>query len=208
MTPSTTRTPPRKAYFTRTWGTWFGDPQPTPTSGTIISSNRWIFYKPTYERMELVDREDLDSDPGTYASLYFHCLFLLLKTVVRQSSAFNTNIMVFNQVSPIASAQMHFSPLGIFLWIHFAHFIGGDLGRSLGCVRVGWSGRSACQWVICLKLKSFLTEACSMALHLSCQLVGFFVIFRAWIKFHCFIGLLIGMVSSLIPTRILPEATL
>jgi stearoyl-CoA desaturase (delta-9 desaturase) len=24
----------------------------------------WIFYKPTYERMELVDRGDLDSDPS------------------------------------------------------------------------------------------------------------------------------------------------
>jgi stearoyl-CoA desaturase (delta-9 desaturase) len=24
----------------------------------------WIFYKPNYERMELVDREDLDSDPS------------------------------------------------------------------------------------------------------------------------------------------------
>lgn len=24
----------------------------------------WIFFKPKYERMELVDREDLDSDPG------------------------------------------------------------------------------------------------------------------------------------------------
>lgn len=24
----------------------------------------WIFFKPTYTRMELVDRDDLDRDPG------------------------------------------------------------------------------------------------------------------------------------------------
>ena len=27
----------------------------------------WIFYKPTYERLELVDRKDLDNDPGERA---------------------------------------------------------------------------------------------------------------------------------------------
>ena len=26
----------------------------------------WIFYKPTYERMALVDKEDLESDPGIF----------------------------------------------------------------------------------------------------------------------------------------------
>ncbi|KAJ7040291.1 hypothetical protein C8F04DRAFT_1083068 [Mycena alexandri] len=33
------------------------------TRGLFYSHMGWIFYKPTYERMELVDREDLDSDP-------------------------------------------------------------------------------------------------------------------------------------------------
>ncbi|KAJ7361409.1 hypothetical protein DFH08DRAFT_844042 [Mycena albidolilacea] len=33
------------------------------TKGLFYSHMGWIFYKPTYERMELVDREDLDSDP-------------------------------------------------------------------------------------------------------------------------------------------------
>ncbi|KAJ7170202.1 hypothetical protein C8R46DRAFT_1266671, partial [Mycena filopes] len=31
--------------------------------GLFFSHMGWIFYKPTYQRMELVDREDLDSDP-------------------------------------------------------------------------------------------------------------------------------------------------
>lgn len=34
------------------------------TRGLFYSHMGWIFYKPTYERMGLVDREDLDSDPG------------------------------------------------------------------------------------------------------------------------------------------------
>ncbi|KAF7303190.1 Stearoyl-CoA desaturase [Mycena kentingensis (nom. inval.)] len=33
------------------------------TRGLFYSHMGWIFYKPTYERMDLVDREDLDSDP-------------------------------------------------------------------------------------------------------------------------------------------------
>jgi hypothetical protein len=34
------------------------------TKGFFYSHMGWIFYKPNYERMELVDREDLDSDPS------------------------------------------------------------------------------------------------------------------------------------------------
>ncbi|KAF7339125.1 Stearoyl-CoA desaturase [Mycena venus] len=33
------------------------------TRGLLYSHMGWLFFKPTYERMELVDREDLDSDP-------------------------------------------------------------------------------------------------------------------------------------------------
>lgn len=32
--------------------------------GLFYTHVGWIFYKPVYERMELVDREDLDSDPS------------------------------------------------------------------------------------------------------------------------------------------------
>lgn len=47
------------------------------TRGLWWSHMGWIFWKPNYERMELVDREDLDNDPvvrfqhkyyGTYVS--------------------------------------------------------------------------------------------------------------------------------------------
>ncbi|KAK7451292.1 hypothetical protein VKT23_012632 [Stygiomarasmius scandens] len=33
------------------------------TRGLLFSHMGWIFFKPTYEKMELVDREDLDNDP-------------------------------------------------------------------------------------------------------------------------------------------------
>lgn len=47
--------------YIRTWGAY------SVALGfeSDVLLKRWIFYKPTYERMELVDREDLDSDPGT-----------------------------------------------------------------------------------------------------------------------------------------------
>jgi fatty-acid desaturase len=34
------------------------------TRGLLFSHMGWIFFKPTYEKMELVDKEDLDNDPG------------------------------------------------------------------------------------------------------------------------------------------------
>jgi len=39
------------------------------TKGLFYSHMGWIFYKPNYERMALVDRKDLDSDPS--GCLYF-----------------------------------------------------------------------------------------------------------------------------------------
>ena len=34
------------------------------TRGLFYSHMGWIFYKPTYERMGLIERDDLESDPG------------------------------------------------------------------------------------------------------------------------------------------------
>ncbi|KAK0208735.1 hypothetical protein DFS33DRAFT_1253568 [Desarmillaria ectypa] len=42
------------------------DPMDDPyaaTRGILYSHMGWIFFKPTYQKMELVDRDDLDSDP-------------------------------------------------------------------------------------------------------------------------------------------------
>ncbi|KAF8831729.1 hypothetical protein HHX47_DHR1001275 [Lentinula edodes] len=36
------------------------------TRGLLYSHMGWIFFKPTYTRMELVDRDDLDRDPGPW----------------------------------------------------------------------------------------------------------------------------------------------
>ncbi|SJL06149.1 uncharacterized protein ARMOST_09485 [Armillaria ostoyae] len=43
------------------------DPRDDPyaaTRGLLYSHMGWIFFKPTYQKMELIDRDDLDSDPG------------------------------------------------------------------------------------------------------------------------------------------------
>jgi len=34
------------------------------TRGLFYSHMGWIFYKPTYERMGLIERDDLEIDPG------------------------------------------------------------------------------------------------------------------------------------------------
>lgn len=34
------------------------------TRGLFYSHVGWIFYKPRYEKMDIVDREDLEKDPG------------------------------------------------------------------------------------------------------------------------------------------------
>ena len=34
------------------------------TKGLLFSHMGWIFYKPKYERMDLINKDDLDGDPG------------------------------------------------------------------------------------------------------------------------------------------------
>ena len=34
------------------------------TRGLFFSHMGWIFYKPNYERMSLIDKDDLENDPG------------------------------------------------------------------------------------------------------------------------------------------------
>ncbi|KAJ7654837.1 hypothetical protein B0H17DRAFT_1163477 [Mycena rosella] len=51
------------------------------TRGLFYSHMGWIFYKPTYDRMELVDREDLDSDPVPLAFFFGFVLPTLLGTL-------------------------------------------------------------------------------------------------------------------------------
>ena len=36
------------------------------TRGLFFSHMGWIFYKPNYERMGLIDKEDLENDPGAF----------------------------------------------------------------------------------------------------------------------------------------------
>ncbi|KDQ63229.1 hypothetical protein JAAARDRAFT_53456 [Jaapia argillacea MUCL 33604] len=79
------------------------DPQHDPyaaTRGLLFSHMGWIFYKPSYSRMELVDREDLDSDP-----------------VVRlQHKYFVPLAVVFGFGLPILAGSFWNDALGAFIW--------------------------------------------------------------------------------------------
>lgn len=50
---------------------WYQDSY-AATRGLFFSHMGWIFYKPNYERMELIERDDLDNDPGLW-SLFSIC---------------------------------------------------------------------------------------------------------------------------------------
>ncbi|KAJ7847859.1 hypothetical protein B0H13DRAFT_2238724 [Mycena leptocephala] len=70
------------------------------TRGLFYSHMGWIFYKPTYERMELVDREDLDSDP-----------------VVRfQHKHYVPLALFFGFVLPTLLGTLWGDPSGAFVW--------------------------------------------------------------------------------------------
>ena len=51
------------------------------TRGLFFSHMGWIFYKPNYERMDLIDRDDLDNDPGLW-SLFSICQIILAYSLV------------------------------------------------------------------------------------------------------------------------------
>ncbi|KAJ7269403.1 hypothetical protein B0H12DRAFT_1095627 [Mycena haematopus] len=70
------------------------------TKGLFYSHMGWIFFKPTYERMELVDREDLDSDP-----------------VVRfQHKYYVPLALFFGFVLPSSLGTIWGDPSGAFVW--------------------------------------------------------------------------------------------
>ncbi|KZP25296.1 hypothetical protein FIBSPDRAFT_918440 [Athelia psychrophila] len=70
------------------------------TRGLFYSHMGWIFYKPTYERMELVDREDLDRD-----------------AVVRfQHKHYVPLALFFGFVLPTLLGYTWGDPLGAFIW--------------------------------------------------------------------------------------------
>jgi hypothetical protein len=45
----------------------------SPRVLSAYNLRRWLFYKPVHERISLVDREDLNSDPGKYYGKYIFC---------------------------------------------------------------------------------------------------------------------------------------
>lgn len=55
------------------------------THGLLYSHMGWIFFKPKYERLDQVDRQDLEADPGS--STEFYCFALLTPFYSRSISA-------------------------------------------------------------------------------------------------------------------------
>ncbi|KAG7452278.1 uncharacterized protein BT62DRAFT_294111 [Guyanagaster necrorhizus] len=79
------------------------DPMDDPyaaTRGLLYSHMGWIFFKPTYQRMELIDRDDLDSDP-----------------VVRFQHKYYVSIaLFFGFVFPPMMGSLWGDPKGAFIW--------------------------------------------------------------------------------------------
>ncbi|KAH7916460.1 hypothetical protein BJ138DRAFT_1139789 [Hygrophoropsis aurantiaca] len=79
------------------------DPQHDPyaaTRGLFYSHMGWIFFKPKYERLDLIDREDLENDP-----------------VVRYQHEFYVPLaLFFGFIVPIALGYCWGDPLGAFIW--------------------------------------------------------------------------------------------
>ncbi|KAH7925171.1 hypothetical protein BV22DRAFT_1105047 [Leucogyrophana mollusca] len=79
------------------------DPQHDPyaaTRGLFYSHMGWIFFKPKYERLDLVDRGDLDNDP-----------------VVRYQHRFYVPLaLFFGFVVPVLLGYLWGDPMGAFVW--------------------------------------------------------------------------------------------
>ncbi|KAG1783556.1 hypothetical protein EV702DRAFT_956927 [Suillus placidus] len=59
------------------------DPQVDSTRGLFYSHMGWIFFKPVYERVKLVDREDLDRDPVLLAIFFGYIVPVALGSLCR-----------------------------------------------------------------------------------------------------------------------------
>jgi stearoyl-CoA desaturase (delta-9 desaturase) len=52
------------------------------TRGLLFSHMGWIFFKPSYEKLSQVDRDDLDNDPGMRMAFFSFTPVLRIHTVV------------------------------------------------------------------------------------------------------------------------------
>lgn len=75
-------------------------PRYNAAKGLLFSHMGWIFRKPSYKKMSLIERRDLEADPGAF--LYDHCISPLL-TLLQQLFDFSIGII---SRSPCSSASV------------------------------------------------------------------------------------------------------
>ncbi|KAH0591074.1 hypothetical protein H2248_001180 [Termitomyces sp. 'cryptogamus'] len=87
------------------------------TRGLFYSHIGWIFFKPNYERLETVDREDLVSDPGVLIQGNARKYLLNTHQVVRFQHAYYVPIAIIcGFVIPTVVGIAWDDPLGSLIW--------------------------------------------------------------------------------------------
>ena len=134
----------------------------------------WIFFKPSYERMESIDKNDLERDPGQF--LLTICLneiwvFHTLPVVRYQHRNYSKNLSISNMLFKLTFI---FSPNCVFFWDYRAYIIRQHLGGCQRGIRMGQFDGKSYQyvfWSACVYGCMSLTSWNSVALHFSREFV-------------------------------------
>lgn len=109
------------------------------TRGLFYSHMGWIFFKPQYERISLIERDDLENDPGIFFWTYFkNCQFSMIYLVVRfQHKYYGQAILILHK--PISISQNFNSSFGVDFWTHPTNISWVLMEWCLRRVCLGWS---------------------------------------------------------------------
>lgn len=142
------------------------------TRGLLYSHVGWIFFKPTYERLDLIERNDLLCDPGT--------IFL-----TRALAPFDTHYSCQSSTQVLWSVMPTSIPPNRYLpqyrssfrhsfWISSAAGSRIAVGGSIWCIYLGWASLQTCKYVHLIYVLELASPRVvgSMALYISCQFVG------------------------------------
>lgn len=142
------------------------------TRGLLYSHVGWIFFKPTYERLDLIERDDLLCDPGivflTMALAPFDTHYSCQSSTQILWSVMRTSI------PPNRRLPQYRSFFSRSFWISSAAGSRITVGGSMWCIYLGWASLQTCKYVhftYVLELASPRVMG-SMALYISCQFVG------------------------------------
>jgi hypothetical protein len=117
------------------------------TRGLFYSHMGWIFYKPTYERMDLIERHDLESDPGSLPRCYSQhrlTIYIHLKWF-----AYSTDIMVRRRhiwIGAQVKFTSEYSSVSSLLRLRLSYSTGFLMGRCTGRLYLGGVGGKIMQY--------------------------------------------------------------